>query len=222
MNASIVPQLIKKDLQLMKVPALCWWFGGLASVALMITPGAFLFGMILFVTCLAGSGMHAVTQTVVEERREHSLPFIMSLPITVREYTLAKMVANLGMFSAIWVTLSAVSLVIFLGSEGLPNGSLPFRVIVLVGIFLAYTIVLAASLVTQSIGGAITSIVGANIVTQLFLWWVADLEGIKTVIEGDVAVWNGTAVTVLVSQLTAIVALLAATYALQVRKTDFI
>ena len=153
MSASIVPQLIRKDLHIMRIPILLWWLGGVAAVATTIGAGFFLFGMILFVTCMAGSGVHAVMQTVVEERREQTLPFIMSLPITVREYTTAKLLANLLIFTSVWLTLSGASFAVFIGPEGLPDGAVPFVTIVLVGIFLAYTIVLATSLVTESIGG---------------------------------------------------------------------
>jgi hypothetical protein len=172
---------------------------------------------------MAGAGMHAAMQTVVEERRVQTLPFIMSLPITVREYTLAKLLANLGIFTSVWLTLSGASFLVFRGPEGMPNGAIPFVTIVLVGIFLAYTIVLATSLVSESIGGSIAAIVGANIVTQLFLWWVVvDLPGIRAFVDGDVAVWNGTAFTVLGGQLLAVAALITVTYVLQSRKTDFI
>ena len=224
MSASIIPQLVRKDLHIMKIPVLCWWAGGGAAVVATVVVGAgfFIFGMILFVTGMAGAGVHAVMQTVVEERREQTLPFIMSLPITVREYTTAKLIANLAIFASVWLTLSAASFVVFIGPEGMPSGAFPYVTIVMVGIFLAYTIILATSLITESIGGSITAIVGANIVTQLFLFWVADLHGIRSVIGGNVAVWNWTVVTVLSAQLTVIAALIGLTYLLQCRKTDFV
>lgn len=224
MSMSIIPKLVRKDLDLMKNPVLCWWVGGLAAVAATIALGSgfFIFGMILFVTCMMGAGVHAVMQTVVEERREHTLPFIMSLPITVREYTTAKLIANLAIFVSVWLTLSCASFVVFIGSDGMPAGTFPFVTIVLVGILLAYTVVLATSLVTESQGGSIAAIVVANIGTQLFLFWVAELHGIRSVIGGDVAVWNGTALTVLGAQLAAVIALIGLTYLLQLRKTHFI
>ena len=193
MSASIIPQLVKKDLHIMK-SILYWWVGGVAAVAATVVAGSgfFLFGMILFVLCMAGAGVHAVMQTVVEERREQTLPFIMSLPITVREYTTAKLIANLAIFGSVWLTLSCASFVVFIGPEGMPNGAFPFVTIVLVGIFLAYTAMLSTSLISESIGSSIASTVWANIGTQLFLWWVASLHGIRSVVGGNVAVWNGT------------------------------
>ena len=208
----------------MKMMTFYWWLGGVAAVAAIAAVGsrAFIFGMILFIACMMGAGVHAVMKTVVEERREQTLPFIMSLPITVREYTSAKMIANLVLFAAVWLTLSGASFVVFTGPEGMPAGAIPFVTIVLVGVFLAYTLVLATSLVTESIGWSVASTVWANLGTQLFLWWVVDLHGIRTVIGGNVAVWNTTALTVLGAQLAVIAALIGLTFGLQSRKTDFI
>ena len=137
MNRSIVRQLVMKDLEIMKIPVLCWWAGAIAAVVLVVLGGEVvgLYGSILFITGMAGAGIHAVMQTVVEERREQTLAFVMSLPITVREYTSAKLIANLAMFGAVWLTLSVASFVIFVGEEGMPDGTIPFVTIVLVGIF---------------------------------------------------------------------------------------
>ena len=224
MNRSIVRQLVMKDLEIMKIPVLCWWAGAVAAVVLVVLGGEAvgLFGFILFITGMAGAGIHAVMQTVVEERREQTLAFVMSLPITVREYTSAKLIANLAMFGTVWLTLSVASFVIFVGEEGMPDGRIPFVTIVLVGVFLALSVILAVSLVTESIGFSIAAIVCANIFTQIYLWAVVDLYGIRSVMGGPTPVWNTTAVTILSLQITAIASMIALTYVLQARKKDFI
>lgn len=223
MSTSIIPQLVLKDLHILKSMTLYWWLGGVAAVAATAIVGSstFIFAMILFVACMMGAGVHAVMKTVVEERREQTLPFIMSLPITVREYTTAKLIANLAIFICVWITLSCASFVVFIGPEGMPSGAIPFVTIVLVGIFLGYTLVLSTSLIAESIGWSIASTVWANLGTQLFLWWVADLPGIRSVIGGDTVVWNGTVFIVLGAQLAAIAMLIGLTYVLQSRKKDF-
>ncbi len=224
MSVSIVPQLVRKDLHIMKVPMFVGWLGGIAAIVVTVLGGSgfFIFGMILFVTCMIGPGMYTVSQTVAEERTQQTLPFIMSLPITVREYTTAKLVANLAIFGAVWLTLSGASFVVFIGPEGMPDGAFPFVTIVLVGIFLAYTLILSTSLVSESMGWTIAAVVGANILTQVFMWWVSSLYGIRSVIGGNVAVWNGAVLTVLGGQLAAIATLIGLTYVLQSRKRDFI
>lgn len=227
MGPSIIKPLVLKDFEIMRTPILCWWTGGLLATALpwlFAGERVFMASLILFVTAMAGAGFHGVMQTVVEERREKTLPFIMSLPITVREYTSAKLVANLTLFAVVWITLSAASLVVAVGTADSPlaKGTIPFISIVLVGILLAYTIVLTTSLVSESIGVSIAAIVIANIATQIFLWWIASLDGIRSTMGAGEAVWSRTALIVLGGQLLAVVGLLWLTYILQARKRDFI
>jgi len=218
MKTSIVPGLVRKDVRLLLTPALAWWLGGLGAVALMAF-GPFLLGMILFVTCLAGAGFHVAVQSTVEERREGALVFLMSLPVTPGQYVAAKLLANLAVFTPLWLTLSGASLIVF-APGGMAHGAFPFVVIVLVGIFLAFVVVLATSLVSGNLGAAIAAIVGANIATQLFLWWLVDLPSVRAVMQGEEVVWNTALVRALVGQLLAIVALLGASLSVCSRRRD--
>lgn len=224
MDGSIVRQLVFKDLRLMGKLTLLWWLGGVAAILIVIFAGKSMAmaGPILFITAMAGSAMHIVIQTVVEERRDKTLAFVMSLPVTAQGYTLAKVLTNVLLFGAVWLTLSAASFVVFVGDSGLPNGTIPFLTIILIGILVGFGICLAASLVSESLGWSIAAAGGANIGTQIFLWWVADLYGIRSVINGSTAVWNQTALTVLGGQLTVVALLIVGTFWLQSRKTDFI
>lgn len=222
MSASIVKQLVIKDLQLMKLYAIFYWLGGILAIFIAVFGGdaAGIAAMILFVAALFGAGVHSA-MLIVEERREQTLAFVMSLPITVREYTSAKLISNLLLVGGIWVTLSAASYVIFIG-ETMPNGTIPFMTIVLVAIFVAYIVVLVTTLIFESITPTIVAMVGANLLTQALLWWIVDLYGIRSTISGLVPVWNATVLTVLTIQVGTVVALLGLTYYLQSRKTAFV
>jgi ABC-type Na+ efflux pump permease subunit len=171
---------------------------------------------------MLGAGVHVVMRTVVEERRDKTLTFIMSLPITVREYTTAKLLANVTVFGVVWATLSLATYAVFLGPHGRPAGATPFVTILLVQSFVAFALVLAVSLVSESMGWAVASTVVANLGSQLFLWWVAARPGIAPFMPGDVAVWNGTVGTVITGQIGVVAVLILGTYLLQARKTDFI
>ena len=52
--------------------------------------GSFYAGCILLFTVLISLGIHLAMLTVVEERTQQTLPFVMSLPISPRDYTVAK------------------------------------------------------------------------------------------------------------------------------------
>jgi ABC-type transport system involved in multi-copper enzyme maturation permease subunit len=222
MKTSIVKQLVIKDLQLMKPYAIGYWLSGVLAVLIAIFSGDVggVVAMILFVAALFGAGVHSA-MLIVEERREQTLAFVMSLPITVREYTSAKLISNLLLIGAIWLTLSAASYVIFIG-ETMPNGTVPFMTIVLISIFVAYIVVLATTLIFETITPTIVAMVAANLVTQALLWWIVDLHGIRSTIGGQVPVWNGTVLTVMFVQGAVVIGLLVATYLLQARKTEFV
>ncbi|MEM9529296.1 MAG: ABC-2 transporter permease [Pseudomonadota bacterium] len=220
---SVVRALIRKDLAIMKIPALCYWLAGLGAIVMVMTFGdaSGTVAFILFVSALVATGVHAAMQTVTEERRSQNLPFIMSLPITIGDYTLAKMVANLLLGGGIWLFLSAASYVIYIG-DSVPHGRVPYMTILLVQILLAYIVILTTTIVFASLVAAISAIVAANLGSQVILWWIVGLHGVRSTINGPEVVWNATYLTVLGLQLAAIVGLIGFTFYAQSRKTQFI
>src|SRR5215467_10557575 len=46
-------------------------------------------------------------QTIVNERKRQNLAFVMSLPISIREYTTAKILCNLAGFLVLWLPIVA-------------------------------------------------------------------------------------------------------------------
>ena len=223
MNNSIVKQLVIKALKIMKPYAIGYWLGGILAILIAVYGGdtAGTVGFILFVAAVFGAGVHCAMQTVFEERRQQTLAFVMSLPITVREYTSSKLIANLVLVGGIWLTLSAASYSIFIG-DSMPVGAIPFVTILLLAIFVAYIVVLATTLIFEGMAPTMIAIVAPNLVTQAGLWWVVDLHAIRSTIGGQVAVWNNTVVVLLTVQVATVVGLLVLTYYLQSRKTTFV
>ncbi len=220
---NVIRELILKDLRIMKVPALCYWLGGIAAVLIAVFYGdaAANVAFIVFVSVLFGAGVHSAMLTVTEERREQNLPFILSLPVTIVDYTMAKMIANLGLVGSIWVSLSAASYVIFIG-DVMPNGTIPFMTIILVAILLAYVTLLATTVVFPGLAPAIIAVVAVNLCSQAYLWIISALHSVRSTVNGLEAVWNSTYLTVLGVQLFAIAALIAFTFYAQARKTEFL
>jgi hypothetical protein len=225
MSRSIVRQLIVKDLHIMRTFVLLYWLAGFASIGFVVlvnTEIAGVVGFILFIAAMAGAGIHSLMQTVVEEKTKLNLPFIMSLPVTLRQYTIAKLAANLLIFGSVWLTLSVASFVIFIGDDGMPVGTMPFMSIILVAIFMAYTLMLVTAIVSGSQGYTIFATVVGNIGLQAYLWLIGDLYPIRAFIGGNEAVWNTTTVSILLGQVVVTVALLVMTVVVQFRKKDFV
>lgn len=222
-QTSIVRELVIKDLQIMKIPAICYWLAGLGAIVVAVLWGdsAGTIAFILFISALFGAGVHAAMRTITEERREQNLPFIMSLPITIMDYTRAKMLANLLLVGGIWLTLSAASYVIFIG-DAMPSGTIPFMTIILVAVLLAYIMILATTIIFKGIAPAMVALVAANLGNQALVWWISTLHAVRATVNGTEVVWNSTYLTVLGAQFGAIALLIALVFYAQSKQTEFL
>ena len=86
----------------------------------------FMLGLILLITVLVSiSAMLTINLTVLEGR-EQTLPFVMSLPISYREYTAAKLLGILGIFLIPWSLFMAASFTILAPFADEVAGADPF------------------------------------------------------------------------------------------------
>lgn len=223
MSQSIVRQLVVKDLRIMRVPATWYLVAGVGSIAFAAFSEdvAGFISQVLFITTLFGAGIHAAIRTVIEERKEKNLAFIMSLPVTIIDYTKAKLAANLLLIGTLWIVLSAASYVIF-ARGAWTLGAIPFFTVILVAILLAYVIILCTCLVFESQAAAVTAIVGVNLVSQAYVWWLTTFYAFRSTVYAAQPIWNSFYLTILGIQVALIAGLIAATFLVQSRKTEML
>ena len=97
MNYAMVKRLILKDWYLQLWTILASLVGVVATLGIIASGGkvAFLLGLILLIMVVISIGAQMPMSTIVTERKEQTLPFVMSLPISYREYTASKIWGNL-------------------------------------------------------------------------------------------------------------------------------
>ncbi len=224
MNIDMIEKLIAKDWYLQRWTIVGYLLGGAFAIGLLGFGGeaAFTAGMILLITVLMALGIHVAMATVVAERTEKTLPFVMSLPISPIDYATAKIGANLLIFLVPWTAMVLGAIAVILARGGVPDGLLPYTVLTLTVIFVNYCIVLCGALVSESIGWTIGVMVACNLGFQAFIHTVSKIPSIAATIEGPIVVWTADALGVLGAEIAAIVLLIGATYWLQSRKTDFL
>ena len=107
MNTPMIKHLILKDWHFNRVTISVCIVVGAIALLIIGTGGksAFYVGSVLFITVLIGLGITLTIMTVIHERTEQTLPFVMSLPISVMEYTTAKI---LWMLSTEFVVLLVI------------------------------------------------------------------------------------------------------------------
>src|ERR1035441_961046 len=106
MNYAMVKRLILKDWYLQRWAILASLVGVVATLCIIATGAklVFLLALILLAMVIISIGAQMTVSTIVRERKEQTLPFVMSLPISYREYTASKIWGNLLIFLVPWLT----------------------------------------------------------------------------------------------------------------------
>jgi ABC-2 type transport system permease protein len=222
-NYAMVRRLILKDWYLNRWMILGSIPAGLASLAIILTGKqvAFLISIILLCMVIIGVGAQLAIVTTVNERKEQNLAFVMSLPVSWREYTAAKILANLVIFLIPWLPITAGALgILFL--PGAAHGLIPFTAIMSVEMLVTTCLIIAAGVITESQAWTTVAILCSSLGLTLLGYTFAHLRGISTYMWGTRAYWTPTAWIVLAAELLMVPLLLGLTFFIQSRKTDFL
>ncbi len=224
MNRALIQKLIYKDWYFNRWALFAFVALGLASLVPIATggEGGFYAGSVLLITAVISIGIQLTMLSVIYERTEHTLPFVMSLPISFREYTTAKIVGNVSIFTAAWLTLVTATVAVIAQRSTLPDGLIPFAILVLGWLFVGYVVTLTVAIVSESLGWTVGAIVVANLSLQAVMYWVSHLPGAKEDLLADAIVWRSPHLALLSAEAGGILLLVALTFYLQSKKTDFL
>ncbi len=222
-NYAVVRHLILKDWYLNRWLILGSLPVGLGALAIVLTGKqvAFMLSIILLCMVIVGVGAQLAMVTTINERKEQTLAFVMSLPVSWREYTAAKILANLIIFLVPWLLLTFGALGVLL-LPGAAHGLVPYTAIMAVEMLITTSLIVVAGIITESqawtTAGIFCSSLGINILGYVF----AHLRGISTYMWGTHVQWSSTAWEVLICELLTVPLLLGVTFYIQSRKTDFL
>lgn len=225
MNWTMVARLIWKDWYLNRGWIAAALAGGIATLAFVGamrgTQIAMMLGTIVAATILIGMGA-LVTMSAATERKEQTLPFAMSLPVSHLEYTASKLLGGLLIFFVLWAALVVGIVGTILLAPGFPHGLIPFAVIMSVEILMSTCLIAVVAVVTESLGWT----VGSTQIGALSLngvgWWTARLPGIRGTMNSPNFQWSGTATALVAGELAVMVLMIAIAFAVQARKQDFV
>jgi ABC-type transport system involved in multi-copper enzyme maturation permease subunit len=224
MSTFMIKRLILKDWDLLRGTLLLYLAAGAVALGLVAqgSEGAFYAGSILTITILFALGIHIAMATVVVERTEQTLPFVMSLPISLGEYTTAKILANLLIFLIPWTAITIGTFAVLAGRTGFPAGLIPFSLLVLMETFASYALILAVALISESQGWTIAATVVGELSLQGIMYFASHEPAIAGTMKGNRIVWSPPAVHMLLGEVATILLLLGLTFFFQSRKTHFI
>lgn len=224
MNRIMIGHLVAKDWAFHRKATSLGCLVGVGALALLgvSSQGTFYAGSVLLISVIVTLGIYFPIVTVVQERTEGILPFVMSLPIAVPEYTMAKLLANALLFMVPWLLLTAGALALILGSDALPDGLLSFTAVTMLHLATAFVLILATALISESMEWTIAIGGGLNLVVQGFLYWVSHIPEIAGSMLSPAVVWTNSATLIMVGELVLIGIVLWLTWWIQGRKKDFV
>ncbi|MDX1998931.1 MAG: hypothetical protein SF066_14540 [Thermoanaerobaculia bacterium] len=224
MNRSLVAALIQKDWYFNRWPIAAYGALGLAAAWGLGLPSetAFFASGVLLITALISIGIHLTMVTVVYERQQQTLAFVMSLPVSPRQYTLAKLAANLAIFGTAWAAITLATVAVIAHRSWVPDGLIPYALTILLQLFVGYLLTLSVAIVSESMAWTIGAIVVGNLLVQAVMFTLGRVPAVAAVLKTDTVRWAAPIPTILATEVAVMVVLVALTFWLQSRKTDFL
>ena len=224
MNYTMIKHLMVKDWYLQRWMILASLLGGVIALGIVCLGGqaAFMVGLILLLTALIAVGAQLAIASMVNERKEQTLPFVMSLPVTYAEYTMAKLLGAVIIFLVPWSLLVLGSLALFAVPNGIPHGLLPFTIIMAIEILVNTSLMFCTALVSESQAWTVGAILVGNVSINIVGYFVAHLPGIAKGMPGRTVQWSPTASVALAVEFAVIGAMLCCTFFLQSRKRSYL
>jgi hypothetical protein len=154
---------------------------------------------------------------VVSHTRNPTLKAVL-LPLA----TAARLASPTRMLAIVWFVLCGAALVLVLALPDVPDGLLPFTVLLCAFLLGNYSFVVCGAVHLRSEGAMTVVIVVHNIAISLFMFAVGAVGDISRHMQGPVPVWNSAFWTVLALEIAVFLMLFALPFLVAARRRDFI
>jgi ABC-2 type transport system permease protein len=218
----VIRKLIAKEFYVNR-----WLIGG-SAVSAVVSAGAaslgevaFNVGALTWLTTIIAFGVMLGIYSVQNERKEQSLQFVLSLPLSIAEYIRAKLFGLLLSFGFVWLLASAAAVALVLMSR-VPDGLLPYTLLLCFYMLANFGVVICGVLHARSEGLVNAVIIVTNMSVSIFMFTVGLLPGLREPMFGPTPVWNETFFTVLAVELAVFVFAVVLPLATAARRRDFI
>jgi ABC-type transport system involved in multi-copper enzyme maturation permease subunit len=178
-------------------------------------------GSLMWLTTIIAIGVMLGIYGIMHERKEHTLEFVLSLPVSIAEYVRAKVLGLWICFFIVWLASSVAALLLIFLKDSIPDGIAAYTVLLCFFMLANYGVVLCGMLEARSEAASTGIIVVTNMGISVFMFTVAPLAGIQNTMWGSTPVWNATFWTVLGCELAVLLITFSLPFLLAARRRDF-
>lgn len=222
LNLPVIKLLIGKDWILFQKQLAAYVTAGIFALCLMgMAKGwSFYLGSLLLIVVLVAAACFSISTSLLAERKEHTLAFIMSLPLTPLDFYLAKLLGNLVTFFVPFLVMFSGTIAV-IAFTPLPDGLVVFTALIFGFVALAYTISLSVAMAVESEGWNTFAMIGSMTLINPFIMLLGQIPEISKNVPTENIVWSLPAVSILLVEVTASIAVLVATGWVHCRKQAF-
>ncbi len=224
MNTQAIQILFLKDLFLSRWSLFGYLAGGLLSALITCLPGeaAGFIGFIMMITVTIAAGIHLIGALLLAESIDMTRTFVMSLPVSLLDYSIAKISVVLVAFLIPWLgMLASLTIITFVVPEAKP-GILPFLVLLFLFMLAGFCLQLVTAVITESVGWTIVVLVLGNVLLNLFLKMLYEHPVISKLNKSEVLSWPPVVLQIMAIEAIVILIALGLTFMFQIRRRDLI
>lgn len=222
LNLPLVRLLVVKDWQLFQKQLALYVLAGIVALCFLglARPWAFYVGSLMLLIVLVAAACFSISTSLVVERKEQTLSFVMSLPVSPLDFTISKLAGNLLTFAVPFAVLLGGTLATVLLTP-LPDGLFVYALLIFAYILFAFSISLSVAMSVESEGWATFAMIGSMVLINPYIMALAQIPDIDQRTRVDEIVWTAPAVAILIALSLASLAVLGATTWYHARKPAF-
>jgi len=224
MNTQAIRILFLKDLFLSRRPLFVYFAAGLGCSLLVCVPNETIkfIGSMLIITIAIGAGLHMIGGLLLGETMEHTRLFILSLPVSLLDYSIAKIAVVLTTYLIPWSAMLACTTIVTFILPGSNQGAVAVIPVTFLYLLSGFTIQLVTAVVTESFSWTVCVVIGCNIFLNVFLKIVHSIPEISEAAKSHVVTWPPVVMQILAAELAVIVVAIGLSLFFQTRKRDLV
>lgn len=222
MNTPVIRLLVAKDWQLFQKQLAAYVLAAIVALCFlgMASSWSFYVGSLLLLIVMVAVACFAISNSLLVERKEHTLPFIMSLPVSPLDFYLSKIIGNLLTFGVPFAVILLATLAVVLFTP-LPDGLVVYTLLIFGHILLAYSVSLGVAMAVESEGWNTFAMIASMVMINPFIMLLAQIPLISENVRTNAIVWSAPAVSILAAQVVLSIAAVVATGWIHCRKKSF-
>ncbi|MBL8517042.1 MAG: hypothetical protein JNM76_08735 [Betaproteobacteria bacterium] len=219
----IMKLLVIKDWQIYQKQLAAYVVGLIIGLTLvgMSKVWSFYGGGLLLLVLLICVGGFAIQSSLLNERKEQTLPFVMSMPVTPMMHYWSKLISNVTIYLAPFTLVVAGTAFVVLYTP-IPDGVLVWAILIYGFLAVNFFLSLCTALVVESEGWNIFAQIGLSTLISPFMLAIGSIDAIHSQTRTNNVAWGSAAVAILALEIAVIVLAIVITGAIHRRKVSFL